>query len=189
MESTTGESEGWLEKKDKAAIRKTFKKILKNFKSGKINAPVMPQVFYEVQRAIKQSTTTVDEVARLVEKDPVLSLRIIAVANSPVYRGIQKIDSLKHAIPRIGLKETHNIIIAISVKNLYQTKRIHFKILMDELWHHSLACAYCAKLLAQEVMLDDPEKYFLKAVLYIRERNSRKPLLVYRPVFQEQVLL
>jgi putative nucleotidyltransferase with HDIG domain len=166
LESTAGESEGWLEKKDRSSIKQIFKKIIKNFRAGKFDVPVMPQIVHQVQRVIKNATSNVDDVAEVVEKDAVLSLRIISVANSPVYRGVQKIDSLKHAIPRIGLKETHNIIIAISVKSLYETKWAHFKNLMDALWHHSLACAYCAKLIAMELKLDDPEKYFLMGLIH-----------------------
>ena len=132
-------SEGWLDRIDKSSIRQMFKEILTNFKAGKIDAPVMPQVVKEVQSMIKQSMSSVDDVAGIVEKDPVMSLRLIAVANSPVYRGVQQIESLKHAIPRIGLKETYNIIFAISVKSLYETKRVHFRNLMDELWQHALA--------------------------------------------------
>jgi len=99
MESTDGESEGWLDRIDKSSIRQMFKEILINFKAGKIDAPVMPQVVKEVQSMIKQSMSSVDDVAGIVEKDPVMSLRLIAVANSPVYRGVQQIESLKHAIP------------------------------------------------------------------------------------------
>jgi putative nucleotidyltransferase with HDIG domain len=166
IESTSGESEGWLEKKDKSSIKQIFKEILKNFKAGKIDAPVMPQIVKEVQSVIKQSMSNVDDVAGVVEKDPVLSLRLIAVANSPVYRGVQKIESLKHAIPRIGLKETHNIIVAISVKSLYETQRVQFRNLMDELWQHALACAHCAKLIARDLKLDDPEKFFLMGLIH-----------------------
>jgi putative nucleotidyltransferase with HDIG domain len=166
IESTGGESEGWLDRIDKSSVRQMFKEILTNFKAGKIDAPVMPQVVKEVQSMIKQSMSSVDDVAGIVEKDPVLSLRLIAVANSPVYRGVQQIESLKHAIPRIGLKETYNIIFAISVKSLYETKRVHFRNLMDELWQHALACAYSAKLIAGDLKLDEPEKYFLLGLIH-----------------------
>ena len=166
IESSGGESEGWLEKFDKSSIRQMFKEILANFKSGKIDAPVMPQVVREVQSMMKQSMSSVEDIAGVVEKDPVMSLRLIAVANCPVYRGVQKIESLKQAIPRIGLKETYNIIVAISVKSLYETKRAHFRNLMHELWLHSLACAYGAKLIAVELKLDEPERYFLMALIH-----------------------
>ena len=166
IESTAGESEGWLEKMDKLTIRQTFKEILTNYKAGKIDAPVMPRVVKEVQSMMKQSMSSVEDIAAVVEKDAVMSLRLIAVANSPVYRGVQKIESLKHAIPRIGLKETYNIIVAISVKSLYETKRVHFRNLMDELWQHSLACAYGAKLIARDMKLDEPEQYFLMGLIH-----------------------
>ena len=166
LESTAGESEGWLEKKEKSSIKQIFKEIIANFRAGKFVAPVMPQIVHQVQGVIKNATSNVDDVAQVVEKDAVLALRLISVANSPVYRGVQKIDNLKHAIPRIGLKETHNIIIAISVRSLYETKWVRFKNLMDDLWHHSLACAYCAKLIAQELKLDEPERYFLLGLIH-----------------------
>ena len=166
IESTGGESEGWLEIKDKSSIRQMFKEILANFKAGKIDAPVMPQVVKEVQSMMKQSMSSVEDIAAVVEKDPVMALRLIAVANSPVYRGVQKIENLKHAIPRIGLKETYNIILAISVKSLYETKRVHFRNIMKELWLHSLACAYGAKLIAGELKLDEPERYFLMGLIH-----------------------
>jgi hypothetical protein len=110
LESTAGESEGWLEKKDRSSIKQIFKKIIKNFRAGKFDVPVMPQIVHQVQRVIKNATSNVDDVAEVVEKDAVLSLRIISVANSPVYRGVQKIDSLKHAIPRIGSMKPNGFI-------------------------------------------------------------------------------
>jgi response regulator RpfG family c-di-GMP phosphodiesterase len=45
-------SEGWLDRIDKSSIRQMFKEILTNFKAGKIDAPVMPQVVKEVQSMI-----------------------------------------------------------------------------------------------------------------------------------------
>ena len=94
-----------------------------------------------------------------MRKHPVISLRLISVANSPVYRGIQEIRSLREAIPRMGLKETLNIIIAISNKSLYTTDRVQFRILMDKFWVHSLASAYGSKLIAEKLKLEDSAKF------------------------------
>jgi putative nucleotidyltransferase with HDIG domain len=166
IKSASDESEGWLEKKDRAIIKQIFVEILNNFKAGKIDAPVMPQIIREVEKVIQHATSNVDDVVRVVRNDPVISLRLIAIANSPVYRGVQKIESLKHAIPRIGLKETQNIVIAISLKSLYTAKRLQFQSLMDELWVHVLACAYGSKLIAQHLKIDDPDKYFLMGLIH-----------------------
>ena len=166
VESNGGESPDYMQKKQADAMRTVFAEILSKFKSGKINPPVMPQVVREMQTVIKQPKSTPDELAAVIEKDPTISLRLISVSNSPVYRGITEIRNVKTAIPRLGLKETLNIVMAIANKNLYESKNVKFKILMDKLWVHALACAYGAKLLAQLLQLDDLEKYFLMGLTH-----------------------
>lgn len=166
VESNGGESTDYLQKKQADRMRSVFAEILSKFKSGKISPPVMPQVVREMQSVIKQPKSTPDELAAVIEKDPTISLRLISVSNSPVYRGITEIRNVKTAIPRLGLKETLNIVMAIANKNLYESKNVKFKILMDKLWVHALACAYGAKLLAQFLQLDDLEKYFLMGLTH-----------------------
>lgn len=166
VESNAGESEDFLLKKENASIRQIFTKIIQNFTAGKITPPVMPQVVREVQSVIKRKSSTADDVAAVIERDPVISLRLISVANSPVYRGIQEIRNVREAIPRMGLKETLSIIIAISNKSLYETDRTQFRIMMDKLWVHSLASAYGSKLIAEHLKLGDSEKFFLMGLVH-----------------------
>ena len=166
VESNGGKSPDYLQKKLADAMRTVFTEILAKFKSGKINPPVMPQVVREMQTVIKQPKSTPDELAAVIEKDPTISLRLISVSNSPVYRGITEIRNVRTAIPRLGLKETLNIVMAIANKNLYESKNVKFKILMDKLWVHALACAYGAKLIARFLQLDDLEKFFLMGLTH-----------------------
>ena len=166
VEANAGKSEDYLQKKQAGAMRGIFAQILKKFKAGKINPPVMPQVVREMQTVIKQPKSTPEDLAQVIEKDPTISLRLISVANSAVYRGITEIRNVKSAIPRLGLKETLNIVQTIANKSLYETENVKYKILMDKLWVHSLACAYGSKLIAQTLKLDDLEKYFLMGLIH-----------------------
>jgi HD-GYP domain-containing protein (c-di-GMP phosphodiesterase class II) len=165
-ESHGGKSDDYMQKRQADTMRGVFAEILGKFKSGKINPPVMPQVVREMQTVIKQPKSTPEQLAEVIEKDPTISLRLISVSNSPVYRGITEIRNVKNAIPRLGLKETLNIVMAIANKNLYESKNVKFKILMDRLWVHALACAYGSKLIAQTLKLDDLEKYFLMGLIH-----------------------
>ena len=148
-------------KRAKATVKEAFTEILARFKAGKIEAPVMPQVLMEVRSLISAPNSTAEDLALVIEKEPVISLRLIAVANSPIYRGFQEIQSVRKAIPRLGMKETLNIVIAISNKSLYETKHVQYRNLMEQLWQHSLACAYGAKLLSKELNFEDTERPFL----------------------------
>jgi putative nucleotidyltransferase with HDIG domain len=166
VEANSGQSENYLIKKETASIREIFADILQQFQAGKINPPVMPQVVREVRAVIKRPKSTSEELAQVIEKDQVISVRLISVSNSPIYRGVSEIKNVKSALPRLGLKETMNIVIAIANKSFYRTDNVQYKILMDKLWVHSLATAYGAKLIAQHLKLDDSEKLFLMGLTH-----------------------
>ena len=166
IEANSGKSEDYLLKKETASMRTIFTGILQKFTAGKLHPPVMPQVVREVQTVVKRPKSTSEELARAIEKDPVISLRLISVANSPIYRGVTEIRNVKSALPRLGLKETLNIVLAIANKSLYNTDKVQFRILMDKLWVHSLATAYGSKLIAQNLKLDDSEKFFLMGLTH-----------------------
>lgn len=166
VEANSGQSEDYLLKKETASMRDIFTGILKKFTSGKLNPPVMPQVVREIQTVIRRSNSTPDEMALVIEKDPVISLRLISVSNSPIYRGVSEIKNVKGALPRLGLKETLNVVMAIANKSLYSTDKVQFRILMDKLWVHSLATAYAAKMIAQKLGLEDSEKFFLMGLTH-----------------------
>jgi len=166
IEVNSGNSEDYMLKKETASMRTIFTGILQKFQAGKINPPVMPQVVREIQQVVKRPKSTAEEMAQVIEKDPVISLRLISVSNSPVYRGVSEIKNVKSALPRLGLKETLNIVLAIANKSLYSTDNVQFRILMDKLWVHSLACAYGSKLIAQQLKLADSEKYFLMGLTH-----------------------
>ncbi|MGD9182379.1 MAG: HDOD domain-containing protein [Desulfobacterales bacterium] len=166
VESNSAESEDFLLKKGNAPIKEIFAKIIQDFSAGKIAPPVMPQVVRDVQSVIKRTDSTAEDVATVIERDPVISLRLLTVANSPVYRGVQEIRNVKEAIPRMGMKETLSIIIAIAHKSIYETDRVQFRIFMDKLWVHSLSCAYGSKRIAEHLKLKDSEKFFLMGLVH-----------------------
>ncbi|MCX8044056.1 MAG: HDOD domain-containing protein, partial [Desulfobacterota bacterium] len=68
----------------------SFAALVDKVRSGKIELPVLPAVVMDIQRVIKSPIATTQEVAAAIEKDAVISLRLIATANSPLYRGAKK---------------------------------------------------------------------------------------------------
>jgi len=166
MESNAGKAEDFLLKKQASFVKQSFAGILQKFSAGKIVPPAMPQVVFELRNVIKRQEATVKDVSEILEKDPVISLRLISVAKSPVYKGLGDVRSVQAAVPRLGFKETLNIVVAISNKSLYEAKQPQFRVALDKMWGHSLACAYASKLIAQSLFLDDPETIFLMGLTH-----------------------
>ena len=162
----TEKTAGQAERKERPMVRKILKDIVRQFQEGKMDPPVMPEVINEIQKVLHSPSANAESLARVIEQDAVISLKLIAVANSPFYRGVEKIRSVRNAIPRLGLKETENIVSAVSNKNLYRTGNAQFRKLMETLWKHSLACAYVSREISEMLSFEDTDKYFLMGLMH-----------------------
>ncbi len=153
IQSGSGAADDFILKKQTALIRQVFTAILQKFSSGKIVPPAMPQIVFELRNAIKRPDASVKDLTEVIERDPVISLRLISVAKSPVYKGHGDVKSVQAAIPRLGFKETLSVVMAIANKSLYEVKAPHFRLLLD-------------KLIAQSLALNDPETIFLMGLTH-----------------------
>jgi HD-like signal output (HDOD) protein len=155
-----------LAKREEAFLKQAFAGTLQKFSAGKIVPPAMPQVVLEIRNLIKRQDSSVKDLADVLEKDPVISLRLISVARSPIYKGYGEVKSVQAAIPRLGFKETLSIVVAIANKSLYETRYPQHRVLLDRMWVHSLAAAYASKLIGQSLLLDEPEGLFLMGLTH-----------------------
>ncbi len=141
-------------------------KICEKYKNGEIELPVLPKIVQEIQSVIKNPVSTADNLIRVIERDAAISIRLISIANSPIYRGTDKYTTVREAVPRLGVKEIQNIISAIATKSLYETKNQRFRKLMEKLWFHALASGYCARAIAKNLMFGDQDKIFFMGLLH-----------------------
>jgi|WetSurMetagenome_2_1015567.scaffolds.fasta_scaffold22798_2 HD-GYP domain-containing protein (c-di-GMP phosphodiesterase class II) len=146
--------------------REVIQQIINKYKKDEIELPVLSRVVQEIQNVMNNPSTTVDQLASIIERDAVISVRMIAVANSPIYRGAGRVVTVKDAIPRMGVKETHSIVTTISNKSIYDTKDKKFKSIMENLWLHSLASGYIAKALSNELKLGEIELYYFLGLVH-----------------------
>jgi HD-GYP domain-containing protein (c-di-GMP phosphodiesterase class II) len=150
----------------KEEIREAIKKITAKFNRGDIELPVLPQVVGEVDTVINKPTSSAEDLAKVIEKDAAISLQLISVANSPYYRGVEPISTVRAAIPRLGYRETQNIVSAIACRNIYRVKHPKFKQLMENVWLHSLATGFAARGVARRLHLTDDEQFFFLGVVH-----------------------
>jgi HD-GYP domain-containing protein (c-di-GMP phosphodiesterase class II) len=166
MQSASGAADDFLLKKQTTFIKQAFASILQKFSSGKLVPPAMPQIVFELRNIIKRPDSSVKDLTEVIERDPVISLRLISVAKSPVYKGLGDVKSIQAAIPRLGFKETLSVVVAIANKSLYEVKAPQFRVLLDKLWVHSLVSGYASKLIAQILSLSDSETLFLMGLTH-----------------------
>jgi len=90
---------------------------------SKMSIPPMPANRLQILSIVRQNNDKIDiaPLTRLLAVDPGLFAMILKLANSSYYRGVEKINSLRCAVTRIGLTTTVNAIAFFCVQNTLPT--------------------------------------------------------------------
>lgn len=122
--------------------------ISRRFQNNELEIPIMPHVATQALTLVHSPNVSIRDLAHLVEQDQVISARLIRIANSPLYRGLQEITNLQRAIVTIGLRSVSDLIFSLAMESkIFRSK--HFQKRMTRLWEHSVGCAHIAQQLAK----------------------------------------
>jgi len=77
------------------------------------NLPSLPSTLYDVQMAV-QKEIPINKIAGIIEKDPVMTAKLIHVANSAFY-GLKNVKGVKQVLNFIGLNTVLDIILITSI--------------------------------------------------------------------------
>ncbi|MDH5734943.1 MAG: HDOD domain-containing protein, partial [Gammaproteobacteria bacterium] len=82
--------------------------------------PSLPDIAVKVQQECEKPNATAQSLAEAISIDPALSVRMLQVANSPLYRSRSLADNLQMAITRLGLGLVKNLVISLAMKQIYK---------------------------------------------------------------------
>ncbi len=129
--------------------------------------PTLPAI---ALKGIKQALTpsaSVPELAKIIELDPPLTIKILQAANKPYLGQTKNITSLQEALSSLDHSVIRSIILSVSVFDLFSDKKKDYGIKIDGLWIHSISTAVWARQLAPlQRPAVDPEKAFIAGLLH-----------------------
>lgn len=100
-----------LDKEDKSsALGKLEARLIRKLNEGHAPLPVIPAVALAALRMAQQPNVNIQTLANLVEQDPLLAARFLAVANSALYYRGFRTASTRDAVMRMGLSESRDIL-------------------------------------------------------------------------------
>ena len=140
-------------------------KILELIQSSP-NLPPLPEVLLGLQKLMNDPDCEVEDVYRLIKTDPVLSGRIITLANSALFgSGKDTTRNLEDAVIRLGMQQVMDLVYALELPRTFKKCKAFDQI---EFWKHSLAVAFISRSLAQKVLSDpdDLEESFLAGLMH-----------------------
>lgn len=123
--------------------------------------PVLPEVAQKIMTLIHDPLSDMEALAKEIQRDPTMSLRLLRIANSPWYGGRSDVTDLSMACTRVGMKGIASVVWSVQSSGLFRTRQRDFSRGMQMLWQHSVVGAYCAQQLADLVPELDRDTAFL----------------------------
>ena len=130
----------------------------------------MPAFPNSVQRVI-QLTSDIDtsgkDIVEVIESDPVMTVKILKVINSPFYGLPQKINSIQRAVVHIGMNTIKNMALSVAAIGVLKPKNKAGFNNHDFLLHSLTTAAICKKL-AENTAVPQTEcsDYFVAGLLH-----------------------
>ena len=126
--------------------------------------PTLPSVAMELMELSRRPEVEIDDVVALVEKDTLIAGRILKLVQSPMYAGAAKIESLRDALMRLGIRTLRDLVMEISM-NLKVFKSPDYTDTMEFLRRHATATAHLCKTVCRYTEIDG-EYAFMAGLLH-----------------------
>jgi HD-like signal output (HDOD) protein len=134
--------------------------------SGKLVLPTLPEVALSVRQAVNSGNASDAELARIISGDPGLAARLLQVANSPLYRARQKIESIQSAVTRMGHNLIRNIITSLAMQQIFKPRIVLLDQYFHDIWKHSVNVSAVARALCLRCGHLDKEQAMLAGLVH-----------------------
>lgn len=135
-----------------------------HFREHELEIPSLPEVAVNLRRAI-QKDVGIPEAVKIIQLDPVISAKLIEVANCPLYLTQIRASNCLDAVKRIGLNATRSLVTALSIKQIFKSKVPLLKRHYEELWRGSLYLSALCHVLAANCQQQNPEDALLAGLV------------------------
>lgn len=128
--------------------------------------PTCFDVTIRVHTLLKDPDLALDKLAEILSTEPLMSAKLIHLANSVAMRGAgQEVTELKAAILRVGLEVVRTVSYTVAVEQLVRSKQMaRYQGLSHKIWEHSLLVAAIARQLARQSNMSTDKAFFLGMV-------------------------
>lgn len=169
-----------------AVTFKVLEDIAKDLSGDEITFPTFLDITFQVRTALKDPNLNVEQLAKLVGAEPLMSAKIIRMANSVALNPSgREIADVKSGIVRVGMEAVRTVSFAVAMEQLLKSKQMHaFDNISQKLWEHSSHVAALCRVLARKLAkINGDEAMFAGlvhdlGVFYLMSRAANFPELV-----------
>jgi len=149
-------------------VRIALDAISADAERGDIVFPTHTEIALRVQRLLDDPDCAIEAVGKLIAAEPLLSARVLGIANSIAYNpGGRAISDLKSAISRLGFATLRALAAAIIVRQMQSlSKTEEHRALAAKLWEHTAHVAALSRVIARRVTHQNPDAAFFAGIVH-----------------------
>ncbi|WMJ09552.1 HDOD domain-containing protein [Nitrosomonas sp. sh817] len=132
---------------------------------GRLIFPTSTHAAIKIKEKLEDPDCSLDTVIRLIQAEPLLSTKVVAIANSAVFnRSGKKVTDVRSAVTLIGMRTVRNLATVIAVQQLTGPQGRSEQ--AEQLWRHSAYVAALAQVIARRVTRKDPETALFAGMIH-----------------------
>lgn len=143
-----------------------FLELKKAVESDQLVLPTLPEVALKIREAVESEYTSAQQIAEILTQDASLSVRLIQVANSPLYRTRNPVDHLQMAVTRLGIHMVRDLVIHLAMKQIYQATSDVLDEHFRNCWNTAVEVAAICRMLATTVPGINSEQALLAGLIH-----------------------
>jgi HD-like signal output (HDOD) protein len=128
--------------------------------------PPFSPIMNKVLASLAGEDASFTKLGDLVEKDTAIAGNLLHVVNSALYARRSTVNSVRHALSLLGLSKLRNVVLGMSVANMWNHSRLPATWSMKRFDMHSAAVAILSDLLAQHLPVAYPEGAFVAGLFH-----------------------
>lgn len=128
--------------------------------------PALPQTVLDFMRAVSQDDASMDRVAKLVQREPVLAARILNVANSAAFHSAGPLRNIDQSLQVLGVRILRSVAACLAVQQAFGGVPALQPEDLAGFWRHALFVAELAQGIAAETGQAEPEEAYLGGLLH-----------------------
>jgi HD-like signal output (HDOD) protein len=143
-----------------AAVAAAVAAVHAHFAENQSNLPSLGSHAAQIVTAsgqVMQASTS--QLEAIIRRDPAISVELLKLANSPMYRRSSDVSSISDAIVRLGRQQVYSTVASVAARNMFESSTRDLLAVCPDRWrrvqNHCVACAFgTAWLVAQQKVAD-----------------------------------
>ena len=145
-------------------IEEKLKHLLALIDDSEISS--IKSIVSELVRLINDPKSSASDLKEVIEKDPLLSAKLLKLANSAYYGFSKEISDIQDAVVCVGFENLKQLAMNQKIRQLFDDDDIIAGYSRALLWKHSVAVALCGKLIYKNIFEEPSGNIYVAGLVH-----------------------